>query len=50
MSVVVEMGTLKTGFVGPIPCGCVTVLKTRVGVASGNFGVGDIVTDVCRVY
>ena len=39
MFVAVKMGTLKTDFVDPILCGCVTVSKTWVGVESDRFGV-----------
>ena len=40
MSPVDDMGVLVTGFVGPIPCGCQTVLKMRIGARVGGFGVG----------
>jgi hypothetical protein len=49
-SIVIEMGTLKTGFVGPIQCGCVTVLKTQIGVESDNFGERGIFTGIVVGY
>ena len=46
----IKTGTLITSFIGPIPCGCMIVSKTWIGVENGNFGVGDIFSDVCVGY
>ena len=45
------MGTLITGFIGPILCGCMIVSKTWIRVLeNGNFSVGDIFMDVFVGY
>jgi hypothetical protein len=38
VSIVIQAGTLMTGFVGPILSRCVIVSKMR-GVGAGSFGV-----------
>jgi hypothetical protein len=44
LAISIRTGTLMTGLFGPIPCGCRTVSKMKVGVGAGGFGVGA----VCR--
>jgi hypothetical protein len=38
VSIAIKMGTLMTGFVGPILSGCLIVLKTQVGFEVCDFG------------
>ena len=42
VSIVIEMGTLMTGFVGPIPSGCLIVSKMQVGFEVCDFGADGV--------
>jgi hypothetical protein len=39
VAISIRAGTLITGLVGPIPCGCQTVSKMPKGAGMGGFGV-----------
>jgi hypothetical protein len=56
VSIAIEMGTLMTGFVGPIPSGCLIISKMRAGFEVCDFGadgvciyvsIGDIDDGLC---
>jgi hypothetical protein len=42
VSIAIEVGTLMTGFVGPIPSGCLIVSKMRVGSEVCDFGADGV--------
>ena len=50
MSPVNDTGILMMGFVGPIPCGCQTVSKIRIGAGVGGFRVEVVGTYVFAGY